>query len=230
MCFSATVSYSAAAVLVVTGGYAISQAWRLTLPYRLLSLVPVLFGIQQGFEGMVWQELDAGDADAAAPYAIGFHFFSHFLWLWLFPLCSILLEPARARRRVFIGLGLFGAFAGSLVYFTILTHPELMSVAIREHSIVYHVTSPYRGPVSVPLPASALYAIIVLVPLLFSSHRSLRIFGVLIAFSVVLASVSYAYAFVSVWCFYAAMLSLYLAYLIVLRKQEYNDWRHLAKL
>ncbi len=214
MCFSATVSYGTAAVLVSTGFYAINQARRLQLPYGLLAVVPVFFGIQQGFEGLVWQKIDAGRADAAIPYALGFHFFSHFLWLWWFPLCSYLLEPGKVRRRVFLGLGIFGALAGGVVYFTILFHPDWMSVAVRQHSIVYHVESTYRGSISIPIPASALYAVIVLVPLLFSSLRYLRIFGVLVALSVVLASVSYGYAFVSVWCFFAAVLSLYLAYLV----------------
>jgi hypothetical protein len=60
MCYSAAVSYSAAAVLLPTGLYAIHQVRRLKLPYLLLAMVPIFFGIQQGFEGRVWQELDVG--------------------------------------------------------------------------------------------------------------------------------------------------------------------------
>ena len=214
MCFSATVSYSTAAVLVTTGTYAFHHARRLPLPYWLLALVPVFFGMQQGFEGRVWQEIDAARASAAVPFALGFHFFSHFLWLWWFPLCSALLEQGKVRRRVFLGLGIFGALAGGLVYFTILLHPDWMSVAVRQHSIIYTVTSSYRSPISLPFPESALYALVVLVPLLFSSHRHIRIFGVLVAVSMVLASLAYGYAFVSVWCFFAAAISLYLVYMI----------------
>jgi len=46
------------------------------------ALIPVFFGLQQACEGRVWQELDAGNANAVLPFALGFHFFSHFLWLW----------------------------------------------------------------------------------------------------------------------------------------------------
>lgn len=214
MCFSATVSYSAAVVLVTAGAYAVQQARSLEPPYRLLALTPVLFGIQQGFEGMVWREIDAGTAEAAIPYAMGFHFFSYFLWLWWFPLCCLLIETGKIRRRIFLGFGLFGALTGGLVYFTILFHPDWMSVGVREHSIIYHVSSTYRGPVSVPIPASALYALVVLVPLLFSSERYLQFFGILVVISVVLASMFYGYAFVSVWCFFAAVLSIYLSDMI----------------
>jgi hypothetical protein len=214
MCFSAAVSYSAAAVLVPTGIYALYQARRLQQPYWLLALVPIFFGIQQGFEGRVWQALDAGSTSTVIAFALGFHFFSHFLWLWWFPLCSYVLEPVAVRKRVFLGFVLFGTFAGSLVYSTMLLHPDWMKVVVNHHSILYDYSVPYRVPFSIPLPASVLYSGIVLVPLLFSSYRQLRIFGGLVGLSMVLAMAVYDYAFISVWCFFAAVLSLYLVLLI----------------
>lgn len=226
MCFSASVSYSAAAVLVTTGVYAVQQARRLHPPYRMWALVPVFFGLQQAFEGRVWQELDAGNASAAVPYALGFHFFSHFLWLWWLPLCSYLVEPGQTskpgsleklgklRKRVIGGGAIFGAFAGTLVYSVMVFHPEWMSVAVREHSITYDFSFPYRSSIHLPITPAALYALTILVPLFFSSHRLIRIFGGLVALSMVLASAAYGYAYVSVWCFFAAVLSLYLVYMI----------------
>ncbi len=220
MCFSATVSYSAAAVLVSAGVYAVQQARRLHPPYWMWALVPIFFGIQQAFEGRVWQELDAGDASAVVPFALGFHFFSHFLWLWWFPLCSYLVEPEKSnmigkiRKRVFAGCAIFGAFSGTLVYSVMLFNPEWMSVAVRENSILYQFSVPYRSPIHIPITPAALYALTILVPLLFSSHKLIRIFGALIVVSVVLASEAYSYAYVSVWCFFAAALSLYLVYMI----------------
>ena len=214
MCFSASVSYSAAAVLVTTGLYAVRQAGQLPAPYRMWAAVPVCFGIQQVFEGRVWQMLDAGNAAAAVPYAIGFHFFSHFLWLWWLPLCSYLVEPGKIRRKVFGGFALFGAFAGTLVYSVIITHPEWMTVAIREHSIYYRFSVPYRSSIHLPIPTAGLYALTVLVPLLISSHSRIRIFGVLVVMSMLLASKAYDYAYISVWCFFAAVLSLYIVYMI----------------
>jgi hypothetical protein len=220
MCFSATVSYSAAAVLVTTGVYAVQQARRLQSPYWMWALIPVFFGFQQAFEGRVWQELDAGNAGAAVPFALGFHFFSHFLWLWWLPLCSYLVEPGetsmtgKIRKRVFGGCTIFGAFAGALVYSFMLFHPEWMSVAVREHSIYYSFSVPYRSSIHIPVTPAALYALTILVPLLFSSHRQVKIFGGLVALSMVLTSAVYGYAYVSVWCFFAAVLSLYIVYMI----------------
>jgi hypothetical protein len=227
MCISSTVSYSAAAMLVTTGFYAVQQARRLPPAYWLLATVPLFFGIQQAFEGRVWQMLDAGEGERAVPFALGFHFFSHFLWLWWFPLCSYVVERGRFRRRLFLGIALFGGLAGGLVFFTLLFNADWMSVEVEQHSIVYRASPPLRGPFSIGIPPSALYALIVLVPLLFSSQRQIRIFGALIAASTVPASLAWGFAFVSVWCFFAAVLSLYLVYMIrrLAEEQGVAGWR-----
>jgi hypothetical protein len=168
MCFSASVSYSAAAVLVGTGVYAAQQARRLPPPYLMWALV------EPGQTSMI----------------------------------------GKIRKRVIGGCAMFGAFAGTLVYSVMVFHPEWMSVAVREHSITYDFSFPFRSSSYLPITPAALYALTILVPLLFSSHRLIRIFGWLAAISSVLASEIYGYAYVSVWCFCAAVLSLYLVYMI----------------
>ncbi len=220
MCFSASVSYSAAAVLAGTGVYAVRHAKRLPRAYLMWALVPVFFAVQQACEGGVWQELDAGNVRAAVPFALGFHFFSHFLWLWWLPLGSYLAEQGqenrfgRIRKRVIGGCAMFGAFASTLVYSVMLFHPAWMSAGVREHSIAYDFSFPYRSPIHLPITPALLYALTILVPLFLSSHKPIRIFGVLAVLSSVLTSEAFGYAYVSVWCFFAAVLSLYLAYMI----------------
>lgn len=180
----------------------------------MLALVPLFFGIQQGFEGLVWQALNEGRADKAVPYALAFHFFSHFLWLWWFPLCSYLTEYSGMRKKLFAVHSLVGLSLGGLVYSQLLVNTEWMVVGIKHYSITYDITVPPSDYIDIPIPASVIYGFIILVPLLFSSHRHLRIFGALITVSMILASLVYGYALVSVWCFFAAVLSLYLAYMI----------------
>ncbi len=215
MCFSATASYSAATALLSTGAYGLYKAGTLKLPYwRLWALVPICFGIQQGFEGLVWQSVDAGDSRVAVPYALGFHFFSHFLWLWWLPLASYLVEPKPRRRRIFAGCAVFGAFAGTFVIAVILLHPDWMVVGVKQHSITYKVHAPFHGHIHSPISPALLYALTILIPLLFSSHKHIRVFGWLAAGSSVLTSMAYEYAYVSVWCFFAALMSLYLVYMI----------------
>ena len=205
MCFSATVSYSAAAILTGTGIYAMRQARVLPPAYMLWAAIPIFFAMQQAFEGRVWQMLAAGNASEAVPFAMGFHFFSHFLWLWLIPLSSYLVEPEKIRKRV---------FAGSLVYASMLFNPDWMVITVRDHSIIYDFIVPYQTTIHLPITPLMLYGLTLLLPLFFSSHRQIKIFGVLLVLSMVLAAEIKNHAFVSVWCFFAALLSLYLVYMI----------------
>jgi hypothetical protein len=214
MCFSAPVSYSAAAILVGTGLYALRQSRQLPVPYWLWAATPLFFGIQQAFEGRVWQMLEAGDVGTTVSCAMGFHFFSHWLWLWWFPLCCYLVEPSTLRQRIIAACAMFGAFVGTLVYGVIVTHPEWMSVVVRENSIYYGFTVPYQSSIHLPITPAVLYGLIVMLPLLISSHNKIKIFGLLMIASVEFADVAYNYAYVSVWCFFAAIISLYIVYMI----------------
>ncbi|MED5468647.1 MAG: hypothetical protein VX542_00065, partial [Cyanobacteriota bacterium] len=88
MCFSASASFTAAAVLMPLGLYTHHLASEANRPgYKPLALVPFFFGLQQFIEGFLWVGLDNGDA-VAAPIeplttitSVGFLFFSYFFWM-----------------------------------------------------------------------------------------------------------------------------------------------------
>ena len=50
-CFSATASFIRAALLVPAGVYCVKKAARLPKPYWVIAVLPLLFGVQQVFEG-----------------------------------------------------------------------------------------------------------------------------------------------------------------------------------
>ena len=74
-------------------------------------------------------------------------------------------------------------------------------------------TIPFEGA---KLLARAIYAAIICIPLLLSSVAQVRVFGWLILGSVVFGFLFLSYAFTSVWCFLAAVLSAYIY--VVLRR------------
>lgn len=206
MCFSASVSYTAAALLVPAGVYGIRQSARTHEPYWMIALIPLLFGIQQGLEGGIWQSL-SGDSDSRRHWlALGFLFFSHFFWLWWVPLSSSRVESDPVRRRMFLFMAVIGILGGSVLYIPLLINPEWLAVSVKQHSIVYTVKMLHDAYLPSGLDRS-LYALIVLVPLIYSSHQHLRLFGGLVAMSLLFSVMIYEYAFVSVWCFFAAILS-----------------------
>jgi hypothetical protein len=89
-----------------------------------------------------------------------------------------------------------------------------LTVELVQQSISYEAKLIYDGFLP-RIAVRALYAVIVLGALLFSSDRHIRTFGILIAISVAVATVFFGYAFISVWCYFAAALSLYIFYLML---------------
>ena len=207
MCFSATASFVTAGLLVPSGLYGAAFALRHDRRYLPLASFPLMFGIQQFVEGGLWLALGGSTAIGVDTAALGFLAFAYFLWPFYVPLAARSIEVHAERRRLFVVLALFGFALGASLYLPLLVHREWITVTLSKGSILYGPMLIYDGYV----PRSvirAFYALIVSVPLLFSSVDSVRVFGMLILFSVVGSAIAYAYAFVSVWCFFAALLSL----------------------
>ena len=64
MCFSAEASFTAAAVLLPAGAVAMRRAYQRDRKYLPLATLPVLFGLQQLFEGFVWTAGHRGNQSA----------------------------------------------------------------------------------------------------------------------------------------------------------------------
>lgn len=209
MCFSASVSLGAATLLVPAGVYSLRLMRNKRQPYWMIALVPLMFGIQQAVEGGVWLAIDNDSRRTVHALALMFLLFSHFLWLLWIPFSSASLEIDTKRQKAFTALALLGGLGGISIYFPLLFFPDWLVIDVVKHSIVYTVNMPH----DIYLPTGvdrALYGAVVLLPLLLSSHHHLRVFGVLVTLSMLLSAVVFNYAFVSVWCFFAALLSLYI--------------------
>ncbi len=198
MCFSATASFTAGAALSAVGAVTVRRArGKAELP---LAAIPLLFGVQQISEGFLWVSLRHGMPNLASWSMYIFTAFSHVIWPILIPFAILLVETKRWRKsalRIFLGLGLAVGFY--LLYF-LITLP--MTAQIYHNSIFYDTRHFYIYGVL------ALYLLATCVSGLFSRHWCINVFGVL---AFVLAVIAYEVSvktFVSVWCFYAAVLSL----------------------
>ena len=83
-----------------------------------------------------------------------------------------------------------------------------VSPEIIRHSISYRTTLFTDELISRELNCTA-YTLVVAIPLLISSLQSVRLYGLLILISVSISALFFHYAFTSVWCLFAALLSTY---------------------
>ena len=100
-----------------------------------------------------------------------------------------------------------GAVHGAMIYVPLWFHPDWLVVELVKHSIAYRLTFFYDDVIPVDI-LRGLYALTVLLPLLLSSDRTIRLFGVFVVIYAVISALFFSYAFISVWCYFAAVLSL----------------------
>ena len=198
MCFSAAASFTARAALSVVGVITVRRSrGAVELP---LALVPLLFGIQQITEGVLWVSLNHDLPRLASWGTYLYSLFSHVLWPVFVPVAILLVETSRRRRRMLSVFVLLGLGVALYLLFFIVRFPVTARVLGR--SISYDSSHFYIGAVIV------VYLLATCVSGLFSTHRCIAIFG---ALAFVLAIAAYqvsAQTFVSVCCFFAAILSL----------------------
>lgn len=197
MCFSASASISAGVVLLVVGAEALRRTRRrVELPF---ALIPVLFAVHQLIEGALWLTFprDAPGLNAALTQA--YSLFSQVLWPVYVPMSVLVLERSRWRRRILGATALAGG-AVSMFLLYMLLHEPVVSRLTGGHI-------EYIFPHAYPWTSTGLYVLGACASLLFSSYRSIRLFGIATVISLVAAYALYSTWFISVWCFFGALLS-----------------------
>jgi hypothetical protein len=196
MCFSATASFVAGTMLSSIGMVTLIQ----TKGSRLLplALIPLLFGIQQFIEGFLWLSFQHESPLLTWSTTYAFTMFSHVLWPIFVPFAVGLIEPVPWRRKTIALFQYIGWGVGLFLLYLVVRYPV---TAIAEEHIVYVSQHFYKVPVMI------LYVAATCVSSFFSSYRLIKIFGVLALILFFVAYGFYTVALLSVWCFFAAVLS-----------------------
>ncbi|MDE1919101.1 MAG: hypothetical protein KGH56_00160 [Patescibacteria group bacterium] len=195
MCFSATASLVAGGALTATGALTMSQAkTKKELP---LASIPLIFGIQQLTDGVVWLSFGVEPIHTIAVYA--YSIFSQALWPMFVPWALLLIETDPARKKALRLFSLFGLLVGLFFLFYIVTGPNVAEIV--NHCVAYYTPHPHV------LTTLALYLLVTCGSCLVSSHKLLNIFGIALFFSFIISGWFYIETFSSVWCFFAAILS-----------------------
>jgi hypothetical protein len=198
ICFSATVSFGSGFALLAIGAVTIRNARKaVEVPY---AAIPLLFAVQQLVEGGLWQNLPAQTCTTHA-LTIGYLLFSNVLWPVYVPAAVWLLEPRPGQRRKIAWAAAGGAAVAVFFVAAIITHP--VTAAIKGMHIAYHIPHHHDAI------AVAVYAVATCAAPLLSSHKMVRLFGIVLIGSMIIASILYLQWFASVWCFFAALLSVF---------------------
>jgi hypothetical protein len=213
MCFSATASFAASALLIPIGVYCIKTALAKDTDYLPLAFTPLAFGIQQALEGVVWLGINSNNFHDVDIGSVGFLFFSHWFWLFWMPFLVWAGDRHQKIKQVCAIFAMLGFVYGALLYLPLIANSNWLEIDASSCSIAYRTKLIFDFPMYREV-ASIIYALIVGVPLLIASNGNINTFGALILVSMLFSQIVFYYAFISVWCFFAALLSIYILYIL----------------
>jgi hypothetical protein len=208
MCFSANASFGAGIVLSAIGVVAIKKVKH---PSQILfASIPLLFAAQQIAEGLLWISLpNLAYAGLSQITTYIFLFFAQFFWpLWV-PIAILMLEREDKRKKiqkVFVGIGVLVSF-----YFAYC----LISYPVHANIIGYHITYTVENPFPLGKLVGIFYFIATVGPPFFSHIKKMWLFGTAILISYIITAIFYDHYVLSVWCFFASIISISI-YLIML--------------
>lgn len=196
-----TASLAAGGFLLGIGTMTVKAARRPSeIPF---AAIPLLFAIQQLSEGVVWWTFDHDAPGLNFVMTQLYSFFSHVLWPAYVPLAVLLLEPPGGRNRLLKLTAIAGVGVGLYLLYSMFEYP------ITSRPTGGHIE--YVSPHFFAALTMTGYLLATTVSPLLSNEGMVRIFGAFALISFVLAYLIFARWFISVWCFFAAILSVVVA-------------------
>lgn len=201
MCFSATASFSAGVVLTVIG---IAALRKVQHPSQVMfAAIPLLFAAQQISEGALWVLLPAnGNPDLIKFLTYFFLFFAQVLWpLWV-PVALLMVERESTRKKGQKLLACIGVLVALYLGYCLLSFP------VQAEITGYHVYYTQHYPAAFKVLGGLLYVIATIVPPFFSHIKRMWLLGLTVLVSYIISTVFYDHYVVSVWCFFASIISI----------------------
>jgi uncharacterized protein DUF6629 len=162
--------------------------------------MPCLFALHEFIEGFVWLGLDGRLSqqvahNAAAAYVL----YAQGILPFLLPFSIFLIEPTRRQRRRMMAFVILGGLLALYLLWGLIAYP--LAIAEQAHSILYDNVITNTDLVAV------LYVVATCGSLFFSGFRDLRMLGWANLVGLLVVMEVKRYAFTSVWCAYAAAVS-----------------------
>ena len=203
MCFSPLASFTSAGLLSAVGGHSIKKAKG--KGELVFASVPLLFGVQQFSEGIVW--ITQGYPVVQEIFSHIFLFFALSVWPVYFPLAVLMMEKNKFRRQILKGfLGVGAILSVILILRNIFIYDigtEICSLGVKYTFNEVKEFFKLSEGLSIMI-----YVFITMGSGLFSSIRYINAFALLGTLSALFSLTYYNATFTSTWCFFSAILSL----------------------
>lgn len=207
MCFSAGASFASGVVISSIGIASLKEVHKPS--QKVLAIIPLLFGIQQLSEGCLWLALSRTDFEIIKLISTyTFLITAQILWSWIIPLSILLIEEESWRIKILRVMLVIGVVLSIYYAFYLFFHK------VNSQILDCHILYTTESPESLALPTFILYIAVTIAPFFVSSVKRMYLLGIIMALSCLAAAVFYRLYLTSVWCFFAAIISIFI-YLIL---------------
>ncbi len=207
MCFSATASFTGGTGLLIIGAIALQQSKN--IPQKIFACIPLVFAVQQLCEGILW--LSFSDPIFVRWHNVSMYTFLVFaqgLWPILVPFSMLLFEKDKARKKILFVLFAVGLCTAIYLCACLFIFPVLA------HVYGHHIKYELDFPREMKLVTDITYMASAVLSPFVSSIKKVRLFGWMLLGSYILTSLLYESYLASVWCFFAAILSIVIVIII----------------
>lgn len=203
MCFSATASFSASGVIGAIGVGTIRKA---DPADRLFAIIPILFAIQQVFEGIIWLGFSMPAFEHLRTIAtMVFLIFAWAIWPAYIPFAIASLEADEKRKGILNSLripGLITGIGAIIPIFISGPQPHIMDFHI-DYSLQSNIPNQ-----TILMAYNAMYLLCTLVPMFISSRKGMTAYGLANLLGLIIAGFFYQSSVPSTWCFFSAIFSI----------------------
>lgn len=209
MCFSAGASFGAGALLSVIGVASLKKVQqRSQIPF---AAIPLIFAVQQITEGFLWLSFTHPTfASVQTLCTYVFLFFAQIVWPFWVPMAILTLDKKGKPKTAENLLLLLGTAVSLYLAYC------LLSFHVESSALGKHISYKQHYPEALSRYGGILYIIATVVPPFLSPYKYMWSLGLAILFSYIITTIFYEGYVVSVWCFFASVISV--AVLLIIRK------------
>ena len=216
MCFSAGASFAGGVVISAIGVATIIKVHK---PSQIVfASIPLFFGFQQFVEGCLWLILQHPEyARFQNMVMYTFLIMAQIFWPMMVPLAVLQMEQKKKKKRVLkiflcIGLSVSLYYIFCLILFSVT--PQITG---------YHIHYMEGSPKIPTFIAFIFYLIASIPPLFISSIKKTHLLGILMSLSCLVTIIFFTHYLTSVWCFFAALISAVIYWILSDSKKEFNN-------
>jgi hypothetical protein len=207
MCFSAEMSFGAGIALAGIGIVAIKKNKQPSL--RLVALIPLIFAVQQVCEGFLWLSFHGTiSLRWQSIFMMLFLVFAQVIWTTWVPVAFLIAEKKTGRKKILAGLSVAGIILSLYHIFCLVNFP--VSVEVTSNHIRYIRQFPHIADI----PSGIIYIAATIFPAFVSSLKKANVLAIFNLVSFLVTAIFYREYVISVWCFFAAIISGLILYVL----------------